>query len=69
MVSTLALAALGVLKRIFLKIATEKFLMWGFFFFGEMIVESTKTKKDDKFLAKLKAACEEDEKNESTLTD
>ncbi len=46
-------ALLSVIKNILLKMVSEKFLQWGLFFFGRMIVESTKTKKDDEFLTKL----------------
>lgn len=56
----LFLAAFSVLKKILLKLAGEKFLMWLFFWVGEIIVESTKTKRDDKFLDKVKEIVEEE---------
>ena len=48
------LAAAGsVLKKLFLKMATEKFLVWLFLWAGKMVVESTKTTKDDEFFKQV----------------
>ena len=44
----------SVLKGIIVKMASKAFLEWLLFWAADMIVESTKTKKDDQFLAKLK---------------
>ena len=43
-----------VLKGIVVKMASEAFLRWLLFWVATMIVESTKTTKDDEFLAKVK---------------
>jgi hypothetical protein len=45
---------LSVLKGIIVKVASKVFLEWLIFWVAEMIVESTKTTKDDEFLAKMK---------------
>lgn len=52
--SAIALAAVTIIKRIVLKVASEKFFEWLFFWAAKMLVESTKTDKDDAFLAKAK---------------
>jgi len=44
----------SVIKSIIIKMASKAFLEWLIFWAAEMIVESTKTTKDDEFLAKLK---------------
>ena len=44
----------SVLKGIIVKMASKAFLEWLLFWAADMIVESTKTTKDDEFLAKLK---------------
>jgi|TARA_R110000765_G_scaffold88064_3_gene168480 hypothetical protein len=44
----------AVLKGIIVKLATKAFLEWLLFWVAEMIVKSTKTTKDDEFLAKIK---------------
>tara|TARA_R110000765_G_scaffold221532_1_gene325458 strand:- start:402 stop:572 length:171 start_codon:yes stop_codon:yes gene_type:complete len=43
-----------VLKGIVLKMASQAFLEWVLFWAAGLVVESTKTTKDDEFLAKLK---------------
>lgn len=45
---------LNTFKSIIIKLASEAFLEWLFFWVAEMIVESTKTTKDDEFLKKVK---------------
>jgi hypothetical protein len=52
--SAIVAGLLAVLKRILLKVASEKFFEWAFFWAAGMLVESTKTDKDDAFLAKAK---------------
>lgn len=47
---------LSVLKGIVIKLASEKFLTWLFFWAAEMLAESTKTDKDDKFVQKAREA-------------
>jgi|TARA_B110000211_G_scaffold198220_1_gene228042 hypothetical protein len=44
----------SVLKGIILKMASKAFLEWVLFWAADMLVASTKTTKDDEFLAKLK---------------
>lgn len=51
--STIMLALTGIAKKWFLKLASEKFLEWLFLFAARSIVQSTKTTKDDEFLAKV----------------
>ncbi|QMP18302.1 hypothetical protein phiV141_43 [Vibrio phage phiV141] len=50
----IGLAALSVLKKILLSLLSEAFLEWLFFWVGQMLVDSTKTTKDDEFLRKVK---------------
>lgn len=50
----IGLAALSVLKKILLSLLSEAFLEWLFFWAGQMLVDSTKTTKDDEFLRKVK---------------
>ncbi len=54
-------AAIKVLKDILLAMFSEAFLKWVFFWAADMLVESTKTKKDDEFLAKIKEVYEQSE--------
>lgn len=54
------MAFFNVLKGILVKMASEKFIRWLIFWGGEIAVESTKTKKDDEFLAKIKSLYDED---------
>ena len=42
------------LKFIVLKLASEKFITWTLLWIAQVAVESTKTKKDDAWLAKAK---------------
>jgi len=49
----------GVLKGIVVKMASKAFLEWILFWAAGLIVASTKTTKDDEFLAKLKELYEE----------
>lgn len=44
----------ATLKGIVIKLASKAFLEWLLFWAAEMIVASTKTDKDDQFLAKIK---------------
>ena len=50
---------LGALKRVLLKVLTEKLFIWMFFWAAGMLVAHTKTKHDDEFLAKVKEIYEE----------
>ena len=52
--SAIWLAFVSALKNIFLKVVSEKFFEWLFFWAAKSLVESTKTTKDDEFLAKTK---------------
>lgn len=49
---------LSLLKGYIAKLATEKFAHWAFFQIAEAITSSTKTKEDDKWLAKVKETVE-----------
>jgi hypothetical protein len=55
------MGALNVLKNILLKMASEVFFEWLFFWAARMLVESTKTTKDDEFFAKVKEIYEQSE--------
>lgn len=44
----------SILKGIIVKMASKAFLEWLLFWVADMLVKSTKTTKDDEFLAKLK---------------
>lgn len=55
----IGMVLLNVLKGILIKLATEKFLTWLFVWIAETIAESTKTKKDDEFVAKAKEIIQE----------
>lgn len=48
-----------ILKKILLSLLSEKFLEWLFFWAAKALVESTKTKKDDEFLTKVKETYEQ----------
>lgn len=50
---------LKVVKGMLLKLASEAFLKWLILWFSEIAVESTKTKKDDKFLERIKQELED----------
>lgn len=52
--------AITILKKLLLSLATEKFLTWLFFWAAGLLVESTKTTKDDEFLAQVKKAYQGD---------
>jgi hypothetical protein len=52
--SAIVAGAVAALKKIVLRVASEKFFEWVFFWAVEMLAESTKTKKDDTFVAKAK---------------
>ena len=47
-------AATAFFLKMVMSLATEKFMQWLFFYVVEQIVKSTKTDKDDLFLAKIK---------------
>jgi hypothetical protein len=53
------LAAKAALKSIFVKVVSEKFFVWAFFWAGDMIVSSTKTPHDDAWLKKVKETYEQ----------
>ena len=48
------LALVGALKNIFLKVVSEKFFEWLFFWAAKSLVDSTKTTKDNEFYDKAK---------------
>ena len=48
------LAIIGALKNIFLKVVSEKFFEWLFFWSAKALVDSTKTTKDNEFYDKAK---------------
>ena len=52
--SAITAGVVAALKSIVLKVASKKFFEWVFFWAAEMIAESTKTSKDDTFVAKAK---------------
>ena len=52
--SAIFLGIVTVLKNIVLKVLSEKFFEWLFFWAAKMLVESTKTTKDDEFYKKVK---------------
>ena len=49
---------LSLLKSYVIKLASKEFAHWAFFQLAEAIVKSTKTKEDDKWLAKNKETVE-----------
>ena len=49
------LAFIGALKSIFLKVVSQKFFEWLFFWAVKRLVEHTKTKVDDEFLKQIEA--------------
>ncbi len=53
--------AFNVIKGILVTLLSEAFLKWVFFWAASMLVESTKTTKDDEFLAKVKEIYEQSE--------
>ena len=55
---------LKTLKTILLKVAGEKLITWMLFWSAQLLVESTKTKHDDVFLAKVKEIYDEAVKSE-----
>jgi hypothetical protein len=55
----LLMGALNVLKNILLRMASEAFFEWLFFWAAKMLVESTKTTKDDEFFKQVKKAYEQ----------
>jgi hypothetical protein len=53
------LGVLNVLKNLLLRVFSEKFFEWLFFWAAQMLVDSTKTTKDDEFLAQVKKVYEQ----------
>jgi hypothetical protein len=53
------LALVSVVKNIFLKVVSEAFFEWLFFWAARMLVDSTKTTKDDEFYFKVKELYEQ----------
>ena len=51
-----AAAAMTIIKKLFLAVASRAVLEWLLFRVAESIVESTKTPNDDDFLIKVKSA-------------
>ena len=54
------MALFNVLKGMLVKMASQSFLQWLLFWVAEIIVKSTKTTKDDEFIAKLKSLYDND---------
>ena len=52
---------ISMLKNILVRLFSAAFLEWMLFWVAGMIVESTKTTKDDEFLKKIKEIMDEDE--------
>lgn len=52
--------AVSLLKSYLVKLATKEFLHWVLFQVAEAITESTETKEDDQWLAKIKEMVESD---------
>lgn len=48
-----------VMKNILLRTLSEKFFEWLFFWTAQMLVDSTKTTKDDEFLTQVKQVYEQ----------
>lgn len=48
----------GLLKSYVVKLATQEFAHWALMQIAEAIVQSTETKEDDKWLAKIKKVVE-----------
>lgn len=53
---------LSLLKSYVAKLATQEFAHWALFQIAEAIVESTETKEDDEWLAKIRETVEAGEK-------
>ena len=53
------LTLVSVVKNILLRTLSEKFFEWLFFWTAQMLVDSTKTTKDDEFLTQVKAVYEQ----------
>ena len=51
-----------VMKNIILRTLSEKFFEWLFFWAAKMLVDSTKTNKDDEFLEQVKKVYEQGER-------
>lgn len=49
---------IGLVKSYIVKLATKEFAHWALFQIAEAIVESTETKEDDAWLAKVKETVE-----------
>ena len=56
------LTMVTVMKNILLRTLSEKFFEWLFFWAAKMLVDSTKTTKDDEFLAQVKKVYEQGER-------
>tara|TARA_R110002096_G_C14264075_1_gene694956 strand:+ start:287 stop:463 length:177 start_codon:yes stop_codon:yes gene_type:complete len=55
----IATIVVNALKNILLKTCSEAFFKWLFFWAAQMLVDSTKTTKDDEFLAQVKKTYEQ----------
>ena len=53
------LGLVSAIKNILLKVVSQAFFEWLFFWAARMMVESTKTTKDDEFLEKVKELYEQ----------
>jgi hypothetical protein len=56
------LGVVSALKSILLKVLSEKFFVWLFFWASKALVENTKTPHDDEFLKKIKELHDEQSK-------
>lgn len=60
-------AATAFFIKMVMSLATERFIRWLFFYVGEQIVKSTKTDKDDLFLAKIKEVYDEYDRSSASI--
>lgn len=66
MVSILLAALKKIITKLALTVASEKLLEWLLFYAAALIVESTKTTKDDKLLEQIKKAYYEGDSDASS---
>ena len=57
--STIFLGALNVAKRIIVKVLSEKFFEWLFFWAADALVKKTSTNLDDEFIKKAREIYEQ----------
>ncbi len=56
MITVLLAAARAIALKLIAAMASQAFLEWAFFWVADLVVTSTKTNKDDVWLAKIKEA-------------